>query len=174
MRRLSYFIKDRAVALALTAMGTLLIGHAVAQVPGLSIASPTGLEQIEVYVPSTGTIVTNPQKAQVTINQIRNATGYVLVGAGTTVATQVANTAENVLATGAITTWNVNLPTAPFDGELVSISCPGGTASTLNVAATLPTGVTIVGTANPTCTSGGASGAEYTYTTSGNIWYRLR
>lgn len=163
----------KRILVGIAALGAL-VGVAIAQVPGLFIASPTGLEQINVLVPSTGTLVTNPQIQTVTINQIRNSTGYVLVAAGTTVATQVLNTQDNILATGAITTWNVNLPTAPFDGELVSISCPGGTASTLNVAATLPASVTIVGTANPTCTSGGASGAEYTYNSSGNIWYRLR
>lgn len=151
-----------------------LSGIALAQVPGLFVTSPTGNEQINVLVPSTTVVTTNPQIETVTVNQIRNSAGYVLVATGTTVATQVTNAQSNVLATGAITTWNINLPTAPADGQDVSIACPGGTATTVNVAATLPTSVSIVGTANPTCTSGGASGAEYTYNLSGNVWYRLR
>ena len=69
--------------------GLIAIGAAVAQVPGLFIASPTGLEQIEVVVPSVGAVTTNPQKQQITVNQIRNSEGYVLVGAGTTVNTTV-------------------------------------------------------------------------------------
>lgn len=168
----------RKLGFRLAALSVLIVAclgaMAVAQVPGLFITSPTGLEQIEVFVPSTGVVTTGSQKVQVTINQIRNSTGYVLVGAGTTVATQVTNAQDNVLATGAITTWNLNLPLAPADGQQVNISCPGGTATTLNVAATLPAGVAIVGTATPTCSSGGASGAEYTYALAANTWYRIR
>ena len=61
----------------LAGIGALLLigGIALAQVPSLLLSSPTGLEQIEVLIPSTGTLVTSPQKVQVTINQIRNATG---------------------------------------------------------------------------------------------------
>jgi hypothetical protein len=173
-RRLGFTV----VVLALFAFpGHELLIHVIdsvaAQVPSLLLPSPTGLEQIEVLIPSTGTVVTSPQKVQVTLNQIRNSTGYALVAGGTTVATQITNAQDNVLATGAITTWNVNLPTAPADGQQVNIGCPGGNATTLNVAATLPTGVTIVGAATPSCTTAGA-GAEYTYNLSGNIWYRLR
>jgi hypothetical protein len=158
--------KFGAIASALILGG----GYALAQTGSLGTTVLTTLTGNEIIsVAGTG-----PQIQSVTINQIRNATGYLLVGAGTTVATQLTNSNDNVIATGAITTWNVNLPTAPGDGQQVNIACSGGTASTLNVAATLPAGVTIVGTANPTCTSGGATGAEYTYTASGNIWFRIR
>ena len=131
------------------------------------LTSPTGNEIITLAG-------TGPQIQSVNLNQVRNATGYALVAAGTTVATQLTNAQDNVITTGAITTWNVNLPLAPGDGQQVNISCSGGTATTLNVAATLPTGVAIVGTANPTCTSGGTTGAEYTYALSTNTWYRIR
>ena len=171
----SYLPSWAPLAIVGAVAGAIFFGMAaVAQVPSLIYTAITGLEQVEIFVPSTGAVTTGPQKVQVTLNQLRNATGYVLVAAGTTVATQVTQSQDNVLATGAITTWNVNLPTSPLDGQQVNIACPGGTASTLNVAATLPTGVTIVGTANPTCSSGGASGAEYNYNASGNIWYRIR
>jgi hypothetical protein len=150
----------------------VLTAIAVAQVPGLFIASPTGLEQINVLVPSTGTLVTNPQIQTVTINQIRNTQGYTLVAAGTTVNTTIPNTSSILLATGAITTWNVTFPTAPYDGLLVKIGCPGGNVGTLTPAATLPTGVTIVGASFGSCTEATPTDAAWIYNTSGNIWYR--
>jgi hypothetical protein len=150
----------------------LLAGVAIAQVPGLFIASPTGLEQIDVVTPSTGTVVTNPRIQTVTINQIRNSEGYALVAAGTTVTTQISGTTSVLLATGAITTWNVNMPTAPFDGYKVKIGCPGGNVGTLSLTATLPTGVTVVGAANTSCTTATPTDAAYIYALSSNIWYR--
>jgi hypothetical protein len=151
------------------------IGYVAAQVPGLFIASPTGLEQINVLVPSTGTLTTNPQTQTVTLNQIRNASGYTLVPTGTTVNTTVPNTSSKLLATGAITTWNVTFPLAPYDGEMLAVACPGGTA-TVAMTATAPSGVTVVGTAFTACTSGGvgANTAEWEYSLSANVWYRIQ
>jgi len=110
-----------------------------------------------------------------TTNLMRNSSGYQLVATGGTVNTTVPQTTGKLIATGAITTWNINLPTAPYDGQLVAIACSGGTATTA-VAATLPSGVTIVGTAFTVCTSGGvaANTAEYIYSTSANVWYRIQ
>lgn len=158
----------------LAGIGALLLvgGLALAQVPGLFIASPTGLEQINVLVPSSGAVVTNPQIQTVTINQIRNSEGYVLVATGTTVATTIPNTASVAIVTGAITTWNVVLPTAPADGQIAKLTCPGGAVSTLNLSATLPTGVTIVGAAYTSCSATSPTDAAYHYNQSGNIWYR--
>lgn len=158
----------------LFAVGALaLLGvAALAQVPGLFIASPTGLEQINVLVPSSNGIVTNPQIQTVTINQIRNAEGYTLIAAGTTVTTQAPNTSAALLAIGAITTWNVNMPLAPTDGQLMKLSCPGGAVGTVSLAATLPTGVTIVGASYASCSSTSPTDAAYLYNASGNIWYR--
>lgn len=149
-------------------VGGALCGLAVAQVPGLFIPSPTGLEQINV-------VGSGPQIETITLNQARNASGYALVAAGTTVNTTVPNTAAHLLSTGAITTWNVTFPTAPYDGELLEIACPGGSA-TVAVAATLPASVAIVGTAFTACTSGGvaANTAEYQYSISANTWYRIQ
>lgn len=154
------------------ALGLATLGVGLAQVPSLILPSPTGLEQIEVFQPSTGTVTTGPQKVQVTINQIRNATGYNLIGAGTTVATTIPNTAATTLAIGAITTWNVVMPTAPEDGQMVKLGCPGGNVGTLNLSATAPTGVTIVGAAFTGCTEATPTDAAYLYNASGNIWYR--
>lgn len=158
--------------LAGLAVLALCAGMAFAQVPGLFITSPTGLEQINVLVPSTGTVVTNPQIQTVTINQIRNSQGYTLVAAATTATTQAAGTSSVLLATGAITTWNLNFPTAPADGATIKIGCPGGNVGTLTLTATLPAGVTIVGAANTSCTQATPTSSAYLYNSSGNIWYR--
>lgn len=164
------FIRRHALALAVLAAGIAAAGYAIAQsAGGYPIASPTGAEQIEVY---SGT---SPVINTVTVNQIRNTNGYLEVATGSTVNTTVPNTASKVLATGAITTWNVTLPTAPADGQTVAIACPGGTA-TAAVSASTPAGVTIVGTAFTTCTSGGAAAntAEYIYSSGDNKWYRIQ
>lgn len=148
---------------------------ALAQVPGLFIASPTGLEQINVVVPSSGTVVTNPQIQTVTVNQIRNAAGVLAVPTGTTVTTTAPNTVSKLVASGAITTWNVVLPLAPYDGEMLEVACPGG-AATVAVTATSPASVAIVGTAFTACSSGGvgANTAEWIYSLAANAWYRIQ
>lgn len=152
-----------------------LIGSAVAQVPCVAcIASPIGTEQIQVLAPSTsGTGVLNNTYAQtVTINQIRNSEGYILVAAGTTVTTQVPNSAAVAIATGAITTWNVNMPTAPTDGQVFKATCPGGNTGTFTLTATLPAGVTIVGAGFTSCTQATPTDAAWHYAAASNIWYR--
>lgn len=153
----------------------MLLGAAIiagAQVPSLLLPSPTGLEQIEVLVPSTIGVVTSPQKVQVTINQIRNSEGYIAVAAGTTVTTQMPNTASLAIAIGAITTWNFNLPLAPTDGQVAKVTCPGGNTGTFTLTATLPAGVTIVGASYASCSSTSPTDAAWHYVASSNIWYR--
>lgn len=158
--------------LAGAALGVAGLVAAIAQVPGLFLASPTGLEQIQVYVPSTSTVTTGPQIVNVTLNQIRNSSGYNLVAAGTTVATTIPNSAATTLVTGAITTWNVVMPLSPADGQLVKLSCPGGNVGTLNLTATAPSGVTVVGAAFTSCTQATPTDAAYIYSASANVWYR--
>ena len=48
---------------------------------------------------------------------LRNASNHQLVATGTTVNTTVLAINDAVLATGAITTWNVTLPTATMNGD---------------------------------------------------------
>lgn len=140
----------------------------------IPLASPTGTELLQVQ-PIQPNGQPGPFQVQVTLNQIRNATGYQLVATGGTVNTTVPNTTAKLLATGAITTWNVTLPTSPYDGEMLEVACPGGTA-TVAMTATLPAGVTIVGTAFTACTAGGVASvtAEWIYSTSANVWYRIQ
>jgi len=161
----------KILAIALSAVAFVAISAVVlAQVPGLFIASPTGLEQINVLVPSTGTVVTNPQIQTVTINQIRNSEGYILVAAGTTVNTTIPNTASLAIATGAITTWNITLPLAPADGQIVKVTCPGGSTTTVAVSATSPQ--TIVGAGYTSCSSTSPTDAAWHYSAGGNVYYR--
>ena len=104
----------------------------------------------------------------------RSGENHTLVATGTTVATTVPATSGIVLATGAITTWTVTLPTSPYTGQRVIIGCPGGTVSTLAITATSPAAAAIVGTNPTSCTSGGliSQGVGFTYSTSANTWYR--
>jgi len=124
---------------------------------------------VEIGGPGGGGIFTS-------VNALRNATGYLIVGFGSTVNTIVPATASKVIPNGAITTWNITLPTSPYDGQTVAVACPAATATTVTVSATLPASVTIVGTAFTTCVAGGAAAntAEWIYSTSANIWYRIQ
>lgn len=111
-----------------------------------------------------------------TVQALRNATGHLLVATGTTVNTSMTNAQNIVIAQGAITTWNISLPPNPFTGELVEVTCPGGTVSTVAITPNVaPVGTTIVGTSYTGCTSGGAAtnNAKFTYSTSANVWYRI-
>lgn len=162
-------MKLRTKLLGAAAGLCLLSAAAIAQsgygVPTLFITSPLGTESITV-------LDGGAQLDAVTINQIRNAEGYVLAAAGTTVTTTMANTQAVAIATGAITTWNVVLPASPYDGELAKTTCPGGNVGTLAVTATSPSGVTIVGTLPTSCTASSNTDAGWVYNLSGNIWYR--
>lgn len=112
-----------------------------------------------------------------TVNALRNATTYAFVPTGTTVSTTITPTVAKLLASGAITTWNITLPTTPFDGQMLEIACPGGTASTVAVTAgALPAGTGILGTAFTGCTAGGAAAntAEFIYSVTTNNWNRIQ
>lgn len=108
---------------------------------------------------------------------LRSGSNHQLVPTGTTVNTTVLPYNQNVLATGAITTWNVTFPNNPFAGQEISVNCPGGTITTLTIAAgATPTGQTLVGTNPTSCTSGGAitNGSSWQYSLSANTWYRYQ
>ncbi len=148
-------------------LAAALIYGALAQ--GLYTFNLTGNEIVNLALPGGGSAIQTPAYV------LRNAESHTLVATTTTATTQVPNTSGIVLATGAITTWNVNLPTVPFSGQRVIIGCPGGTVSTLTITATLPSGVALVGTNPTSCTSGGtiAQGVGWTYSVTANTWYRF-
>lgn len=104
---------------------------------------------------------------------MRNSFNTQLVATGATVNTTVLPQTGKLIATGAITTWNITMPTTPYDGETVAVSCAGGTATT--VAVTYTPG-TLSGTAFTTCVAGGVSpnGAEWIYSLANTTWYRIQ
>jgi hypothetical protein len=108
-----------------------------------------------------------------TIQALRNAAGYTLIPATTTANTSASAASAMLIAIGAITTWNITLPPTPFDGERVEVTCPGGTVTTVNLVSAL--GVAPTGTSYTSCTSGGAAAnnAEFSYSTSTAVWYRI-
>jgi hypothetical protein len=147
-------------------LAAALICGALAQ--GLYTFNLTGNEIANLALPGGGSAIQTPAYV------LRSGENHTLVAAGTTVSTTVPNTSGIVIAQGAITTWNITLPTSPYAGQRVIIACPGGTVSTLTIAATLPSGVALVGTNPTSCTSGGtiAQGVGWTYSVSANTWYR--
>lgn len=150
----------------LGALALISAGVAIAQVP--ATFNLTGSEIVRAALPGGGSDIAVP------VYVLRSGQNHTLVATGTTVSTTVPNGSGVVLATGAITTWNVLLPTAPYAGQTVIIGCPGGTVSTLTITATLPASVAIVGTNPTSCTSGGliSQGVGFTYSVSANTWYR--
>lgn len=152
---------------ALGGIASLLIGGlALAQT--VNTFNLTGNEIVRSSIGNGGTALTSPSYV------FRGGENHTLVAAGTTVTTPVPNTSSIVLATGAITTWNIVLPTSPYTGQRVIIGCPGGTVTTLAITATAPSGVAIVGTNPTSCSTGGtiAQGVAFTYSTSAKTWYR--
>lgn len=128
----------------------------------------TGNEVVRIALSPGGTdFLTN-------VNALRGK-GFTAVATGTTVNTTVPNTSQVVVATGAITTWNVTLPTAPFNGQVLIIGCPGGNVTTLAISGLSPAAVAITGTNPTSCTSGGtiAQGAGFVYSSSANAWLRF-
>jgi hypothetical protein len=113
----------------------------------------------------------------ISLNQARNGTGYQTVAGGGTVASTPTNAINNLIAIGAITTWNVTLPNPAFDGELFSVVNGTAAAFTTNVTVTVvntPQNQTLFGafTSNTLLANGG--GAEWQFQLSNLTWYRVR
>ncbi len=164
MTKLRTLLAGAFVALALCG------GYALAQVT----ISPNTLTGNEAWVCAVGG--PGGPSTFCTTNLMRNSSGYQLVATGGTVNTTVPQTTGKLIATGAITTWNVTLPASPFDGETVAIACPGGTATVAVTANAVPASTTISGTAFTACTAGGAAAntAEWLYSLSANVWERIQ
>lgn len=147
-------------------LAALLTAVAVAQT--VTQSNLTGNEIVRASLGIGGTGIDVPMYV------VRSGENYTLVATGGTVSTTVPNTSGVVLATGAITTWNVLLPTSPYRGQRVIIGCPGGTVSTLTITATSPASVAIAGTNPTSCTSGGliSQGVGFIYDNTANTWYR--
>ena len=151
----------------------LLVGGAFGLLTTLALAQPaiqalTGNEAVLAQAGGPG-----GSGFFTTVAALRGSKGYTAVATGGTVNQTVPNTTSQIVVTGAITTLNLTMPTAPYDGQTVQIACPGGAATT--VAVTYTPG-TLVGTAFTTCASGGVSpaGAEWIYSASNTTWYRIQ
>jgi hypothetical protein len=88
------------------------------------------------------------------------------VAGGGTVNTPVPPLNINVFAQGAITQWNVDLPTTPFDGEMVGVGCPGGAVTTITIVAP----VTITPGGPTTCNLSAGPFAWYQFSQQENEW----
>lgn len=153
---------------AFVALGILAgaIGGALGQAGWYQIASPTGAELLQVLLNSSA------YQNYVTLNQIRNTTGYQL-SAATTGTIPTTPAINNLILTGAVTTATVNLPASPPDGQLFAAVNGTGSAfsGTITIASTDTS--TIVGVVAIVNLAAGAS-AEYQYTAASKIWYRQR
>lgn len=115
-----------AVVLGLIAPGALL-----AQSPNL--LNLTGLERVRI-------VLQNGSAVEAGLNHIRNSAGYALVGAGATVNSTATLASGNLIATGAITTWNVTLPNPAYDGMVFGVSNSTAAAFTTNTTVTAVAG----------------------------------
>jgi hypothetical protein len=107
-----------------------------------------------------------------TVAALRNGLNTQLVPTGGTVNTTILDQTGVLIAQGAIATWNIQMPKAPYDGQTVRVNCPGGTATAIVVTYTP---ATLVGTALTDCTAGTeGEGAEWVYASTPNVWYRLQ
>ena len=157
--------------------GIIVAGYALAQTPALFLTTLTGNEQINVIQPATGTVVTNPQILTVTANMLRNTTGYALVGTGTTVTSTPSASVNELIATGAITTWNVTLPNPAADGQLFEVVNGTGSAFTTNVtvtAGTTPQNQTLANTFTSQTLAANGGSAEFSFVLPTLTWYRVR
>lgn len=143
---------------------------------GCPITSPLGTEIIPAYP-----IMANGQPAavtaSVTLNQVRNATGHALVATGTTVNSTPTNIVDNLIATGAITTWNVTLPNPAYDGELFAVVNGTGSSFTTNTSVTVgstPQAQVLPQTYSGQTLAANGGSAEWTFDLATLTWYRVR
>ena len=136
---------------------------------GLYTKNLTGLEIVNASLPSGGSAIQVPSYV------LRSGNNHTLVATGVTVTTTSRAQDGDLIATGAITTWNVTLPASPYTGQTIRISCPGGDVTTLAItAAATPASTTIVGTNPTSCTAATATASTWQYSTSANKWYRVQ
>jgi len=166
-------VKQTVRNLLITAAAAASIAASFAFAQGIvSLTSPVGTELVTVApIQSNGQPGAIP--AQVTINQLRNTTGYLLSAQTSgTLATTVA--VDNLLLTGAVGTLTVDVPPSPSDGQLFSINNASGSnfSGTITVASTDSS--TFV-PSSPTISNLAAnSSQEWQYTAASKVWYRIR
>jgi hypothetical protein len=164
------FIRRHLIACAVLAAGIAAAGYAWAQsAGGYPIASPAGTEQIKVYSGSSPVINT------VTINQLRNATGYMLTStAAGAVSPAMTLAADNVIFTAALTgAVSLPLPASPPDGYIMSVVNGTSAAFTQTVTLSTTDGSTFAN-GNTAASLAAAGSQEWQYAAASKIWYRMR
>lgn len=109
----------------------------------------------------------------INIAQLRNATAATLI-ATTNVTVNANNLQNRLMFTGAATTFAVNAPPNPNDGEMIEIVNASGTAFTGTITFTAAAGQTLVPASGAVTNLAASSSAEWQYVASTTTWYRLR
>lgn len=160
-------MKWKRILLAGAVFTALASGLAIAQ--SIAVSNLAGTELIRGQLGAGGTGIFIPDYV------LRSGQNYQLVATGTTIATQAAITSGALIATGAITTWNITLPANAYDGQTLVVTCPGGDTTTLSIAAsTTPSGQTIVGTNPTSCTAATPTSSTWQYAFTTKVWYRIK
>lgn len=107
------------------------------------------------------------------INMVRNGAAMLIVPSVSGNPTTTLTTANSTVywVGTAPTTWTVNLPTAPFDGEIVSV----GTDTTLTTMVTVvPAAGTSLNTTYASQTINAKTSVEFQYSAGTTKWYEMR
>ena len=148
-------------ALLLGGAAAAASGYAEAQQGLMPLSDPAGTEIITVYPLAPGGGAGGAQ-AGVTLNQIRNASGYTLFSSNTSAASTItlSTASSRLLIPVQPATLTVTLPGQPaaFDGELIAICNVTGTAYATNTT-------NIVAGSSSTISNGSSTAASVTFTT---------
>jgi len=117
-------------------------------------------------------LLATPALGQGYLNPPIYATGYISAPAGTNTTTNIRQAANpnnlNILNAGPISAWNVVMPSPPFDGQIMTVGCPGGDVAVLNVMTN--DGTTIGAGGNTSCTAASLSPVVYQYQAQSKTW----
>lgn len=159
-------------------VGALLLGL-TAPLAAQSVPTPgslSGTEQLHATFNSGS-------GGSILLNHVRNTAGYLLVAGGGTVTSNPSWYNSQLIATGAITTWSVNLPNPAPDGMQLSLSNSTAGAFTTNTTVQTIAGkqaqTLAVAFANQTlAANGGSAGWQFTCTVVANCiagtWFRIQ
>ena len=150
----------------------------------IPLPSPTGTERVTV-VPVLPNGQAGGGQAEVNLNQIRNATGYLLIGSTTSAANTITiSTATNellVTAQPASTSWILPASNTAFDAEQFQFCNVANTAFATNTQSLIAAANTGINTGSTSATSittlttlGSQTCVELVYSSSTKQWYRIR
>jgi hypothetical protein len=167
MMSMKIFRHVRVAAFVALGMLAAAVGGALGQAGWYQIASPTGLETLQAFLNASA------YQNYVTINQVRNTTGYLLSPAITGTVSLTSNTNRAIFNTATLGTVTLNLPPNPPDGQMAEVVNGTGAAFTTGVTVATTDGSTLVGAASTGALAASGS-VEWQYTAPSKIWYRLR